>query len=137
MTLYYCGTHNWLCVQKMLNHWFFLSLFKLISCPKMPALPRHIKVWVSFNCLDYSICISLRHTQQGIGSQIWLHLVFSACLLSVNPQLESLSFQKGWTVFFQNTISIHPAQDSDFAQCLGDGAKVKHFYFTIFATPVL
>ena len=33
----YCGTHNWLCVQKMLNHglnhWFFLSLFKLISCP--------------------------------------------------------------------------------------------------------
>ena len=32
MTLY-CGTHNWLCVQKMLNHGFFLSLFKLISCP--------------------------------------------------------------------------------------------------------
>ena len=35
MTLY-CGTHNWLCVQKMLNHGlnhvFFLSLFKLISC---------------------------------------------------------------------------------------------------------
>ena len=36
MTLY-CGTHNWLCVQKMLNHGlnhgFFLSLFKLISFP--------------------------------------------------------------------------------------------------------
>ena len=36
MTLY-SGTHNWLCVQKMLNHGlnhgFFLSLFKLISCP--------------------------------------------------------------------------------------------------------
>ena len=36
MTLY-CGTHNWLCVQKMLthglNHVFFLSLFKLISSP--------------------------------------------------------------------------------------------------------
>ena len=34
---YYCGTHNWLCVQKMLNHGinhgFFLSLFELISCP--------------------------------------------------------------------------------------------------------
>ena len=55
MTLY-CGTHNWLCadtighnwlcVQKVLNHClnhgFFLSLFK------QPALPRHIKVWVSF-----------------------------------------------------------------------------------------
>ena len=67
MTLY-CGTHNWLCVQKMLNHGlnhgFFLSLSKLISiytlscmcvslfkfhiwileqfqcCPKLPALPR-------------------------------------------------------------------------------------------------
>ena len=36
MTLY-CGTHNWLCLKKMLNHGlnhgFFLSLFKLISCP--------------------------------------------------------------------------------------------------------
>ena len=33
----YCGTHNWLYVQKMLNHGlkhgFFLSLFKLIFCP--------------------------------------------------------------------------------------------------------
>jgi len=33
----YCGTHNWLCVQKMLNHGlnhgFFLLLYKLISCP--------------------------------------------------------------------------------------------------------
>jgi hypothetical protein len=45
-----------------------------------------------------------RHTQKGIGSQIWLHLVFSACLLPVNPQLESLSFQKGWTVCFQNGV---------------------------------
>ena len=36
MTLY-CGTHNWLCEQKMLNHGLnhglFLSLFKLIPCP--------------------------------------------------------------------------------------------------------
>ena len=36
MTLY-CGTHNWLCVQKMLNHGlnhgFFLLLFKLLSGP--------------------------------------------------------------------------------------------------------
>ena len=32
MTLY-CGIHTWLCVQKMLNHGFCLSLFKLISCP--------------------------------------------------------------------------------------------------------
>ena len=33
----YCGTHIWLCVQKMLNHGlnhgFFISLFKLISFP--------------------------------------------------------------------------------------------------------
>ena len=33
----YCGTYNWLCVHKMLNHGLnhgvFLSLFKLISCP--------------------------------------------------------------------------------------------------------
>jgi hypothetical protein len=64
------------CLQKMLNHGFnhglFISLFKLITRPmhwivsmlsiqisylnfkavlalsKMPALPRHIKVWVSF-----------------------------------------------------------------------------------------
>ena len=35
MTLY-CCTHNWLCVQKILNHnlnhGFFILLFKLISC---------------------------------------------------------------------------------------------------------
>ena len=33
----YCGTHMWMCVQKMLNHGlnhgFFLLLFKLLSCP--------------------------------------------------------------------------------------------------------
>ena len=34
----YCGTHNWMCVHKMLNHGlnhgFFDSLFKLIHCHK-------------------------------------------------------------------------------------------------------
>ena len=32
------------------------------------------------------------------------HLVFSACFLAVNSQLESLSFLKGWTLCFQNGV---------------------------------
>ena len=129
MTLY-CGTHNWLCVQKMLNHGLnhvffsftfqaytlpntlncmYVSLFRFHiwilkqCCPKRPALPRHIRVWVSFELFG-ALCIYIsgkgagRHwvttkaTQTYFPRDIWqCYVLYIASLISTNVEFNSRS----------------------------------------------
>ena len=110
MTLY-CGTHNWLCVQKMLNHGlnhgFFLSLFKLIPCPihwivcvlaylnfifKFKSsfsaaqngwlCPDTYKYEFHLNCLEHSICISLADTSLSTFRLNYVMILLLLCYCS-------------------------------------------------------
>ena len=82
MTLCY-GTHNWLCVQKMLshglNHGLFISLFKLISCPILHAQK---KVRASKQWLDYALILLLKN----------LHFCTNQCTFSKHIYKNLLRF---------------------------------------------